>query len=76
MDRPRNNINDILLGKHAITPFTALQFERFLGISAERLMQLQAIHLVEAERSRLQQKPANLLRSKLGDFFEYHSTES
>jgi len=34
MDRPKKTINEIIKGKAAITPETALQFERVLGISS------------------------------------------
>ncbi len=34
MGRPRQKINEIIRGKRAITPETALQLEQVLGISA------------------------------------------
>ena len=34
MGRPRQKINEIIKGKRAITPATALQLEQVLGISA------------------------------------------
>ncbi|AVX21644.1 addiction module antidote protein, HigA family [Carboxydocella sporoproducens DSM 16521] len=40
--RPKKTINEIIKGKTAITPETALQFEKVLGISANYLLRLEA----------------------------------
>lgn len=44
---------EILKGKRAITPATALRLERFLGCSAEFWLGLQAAYDLEEERRRL-----------------------
>src|SRR6185436_5845704 len=46
-------VGEILQGKRAITPATALRLERFLGCSAEFWLGLQAAYDVEEERRRL-----------------------
>jgi len=44
MDRPAMTINEIVNGKAAITPETAIQLELTLGISASFWNQLEAIY--------------------------------
>src|SRR6476620_2930067 len=46
-------VGEILQGKRAITPATALRLERFLGCSAEFWLGLQASFDLEEERGRL-----------------------
>lgn len=58
-DRPKKTINEIVRGKAAITPETALQFERVLGVPASFWTNLEqqyrtAIARIE-ERTRLQE---------------------
>jgi|GEM_PF-455046 len=57
--RPLKTINEIIKGKAAITPETALQFERVLGISAtfwlNREQQYRESQARQAERQALQQ---------------------
>jgi len=56
MDRPAKTINEIIKGKEAITPQTALQLERVLGIPAdfwierERIYRLKLARLDEDEK--------------------------
>lgn len=56
MDRPMKTVNEIVKGKAAITPETALQLQHIVGLKAEfwleleRLHQLQLAELVEAEQ--------------------------
>lgn len=56
MDRPTKTINEIIKGKEAITPQTALQLERVLGIPAdfwierERIYRLKLARLDEDEK--------------------------
>ncbi len=65
MDRPTQTINEIIQGKASITPHTAIQLEYVLGIPAdfwlerERLYQLQAAILSEAEQQLEAQSWAN-----------------
>lgn len=74
--RPRKTINEIIHGKTAITPETALQFERVLGIPAsfwnnlernyqEYLARQQETQLLEASTDWLRQIPIKDL-AKLG----------
>lgn len=55
--RPKKTINEIIQGKAAITPDTALQFERVLGISASFWLNLERIYRAaqakDQERARL-----------------------
>lgn len=46
-------VGEILQGKRAITPATALRLERFLGCSAEFWLGLQAAYDLDEERARL-----------------------
>jgi antitoxin HigA-1 len=46
-------VGEILQGKRAITPATALKLERFLGCSAEFWLGLQAEYDLDEERARL-----------------------
>ena len=56
MDRPTKTINEIIKGKESITPQTALQLERVLGVPAdfwlerERLYRLRLARLDEEEK--------------------------
>jgi len=42
MGRPKKTINEIIKGKAAITPETAIQLERTLGVSSDFWNQLEA----------------------------------
>ncbi|HEX8670744.1 MAG TPA: HigA family addiction module antitoxin [Longimicrobium sp.] len=42
--RPKKTINEIIQGKAAITPETALQLERVLGVSADHILGLEQAH--------------------------------
>jgi HTH-type transcriptional regulator/antitoxin HigA len=52
MGRPIKTINEIVNGKAAITPETAIQLELALGISAEFWNSLEASHRVDLARAR------------------------
>src|SRR2546428_12723947 len=43
-DRPLKTINEIVRGKAAITPDTAIQFERAMGIPARLWLNLERVH--------------------------------
>jgi addiction module HigA family antidote len=47
-------VGEILKGKRAITPATALRLERFLGCSAEFWLGLQSAYELDEERARLE----------------------
>ncbi len=50
MERPVSAVNAIVLGKKAITPKTALDLERALGISARTWLTLEADYRLAMER--------------------------
>ena len=50
MERPVNAVNEIVLGKKAITPKTALGLERVLEIPAHVWMRLEADYRLALER--------------------------
>jgi addiction module HigA family antidote len=52
MDRPTKTINEIANGKAAITPDTAIQLERTLGISAAFWNNLEAMYRAQLARAR------------------------
>lgn len=73
--RPKKTINEIIKGKAAITPETALQFERVLGISAgfwnklesnyrESVARAQEQELLEAHTDWLREVPVNALEKR------------
>lgn len=51
---PPRRINEICLGKRAITPDTALRLARFFGMSAEFWMTLQQRHDLECAKDELE----------------------
>lgn len=53
---PPRRINEICLGKRAITPDTALRLARFFGMSAEFWMTLQQRYDLERARDELAEK--------------------
>jgi antitoxin HigA-1 len=55
---PQTAVGEILAGKRAITPATALKLERLLGSSAEFWLNLQAAYDLEEERRRAGEKLA------------------
>src|SRR5437868_13355139 len=59
-DRPKKTINEIIKGKAAITPETALQFERVLGVPASFWNNLEQNYRTalarKDERSRLEKQ--------------------
>ena len=62
---PQTAVGEILRGKRAISPGTALKLERFLGCSAEFWLGLQASYDLDEERGRLppdreETRPADL----------------
>src|SRR5438552_3225114 len=64
---PQTAVGEILRGKRAISPETALRLERFLGCSAEFWLGLQASYDLDEERGRLppdreETQPADLSR--------------
>src|SRR5437879_4429255 len=64
--RPRKTINEIVKGKAAITPETALQFEKVLGVPARFWNNREAAYrdylARQDERERLQKETGNLDR--------------
>ena len=50
---PPRRINEIVLGKRAITADTALRLARFFGTSDRLWLNLQAIYDLDVERDRL-----------------------
>jgi antitoxin HigA-1 len=50
---PPRRINEIVLGKRAVTPDTALRLSRYLGTSERFWLNLQARHDLEIEKDRL-----------------------
>lgn len=56
MDRPVKTINEIVNGKAAITPETAIQLELTLGISASFWNQLETLYREQLARRRLEQE--------------------
>lgn len=53
---PPRRINEIVQGKRAITPDTALRLSRYLGLSERFWMSLQARYDLEVEKDRLQDR--------------------
>ena len=53
---PARRINEIVLGKRAITPNTALRLSRYFGLSERFWMNLQARYDLEVEKGRLQDR--------------------
>jgi len=49
-------INEIVLGKRAITPDTALRLSRYFGLSERFWMNLQTRYDIEIEKDRLQNR--------------------
>src|ERR1039458_5136150 len=56
MGRPTKTINEIVNGKAAITPDTAIQLERTLGISASFWNNLEVMYREQLARQRSQQE--------------------
>jgi addiction module HigA family antidote len=52
---PARRINEIVLGKRAITPDTALRLSLFFGLSERFWMNLQTRYDIEVEKDRLKQ---------------------
>ena len=53
---PARRINEIVLGKRAISPDTALRLSRYFGLSERFWMNLQARYDLEVEKDRLQDR--------------------
>jgi antitoxin HigA-1 len=53
---PARRINEIVHGKRAITPDTALRLSRFFGMSERFWLNLQARYDLEVEKNRLQDR--------------------
>ena len=53
---PPRRINEIVHGKRAITPNTALRLSRYFGLSERFWMNLQARYNLEVEKDRLQDR--------------------
>ena len=53
---PPRRINEIVQGKRAITPDTALRLSRYLGLSERFWVNLQARYDLEVEKDRLQDR--------------------
>ena len=53
---PPRRINEIVLGKRAITPDTALRLSRYFGLSERFWMNLQTRYDIEVEKDRLQNR--------------------
>lgn len=56
---PPRRINEIVLGKRAITPNTALRLSLFFGLSERFWMNLQTRYDIELEKDRLEGRLAN-----------------
>ncbi len=50
---PRSRVNDIVLGRRAITAYTALRLARYLGTTADFWVNLQARYELEVARESL-----------------------
>jgi antitoxin HigA-1 len=55
---PQTAVGEILAGKRAVTPATALKLERLFGSSTEFWLNLQAAYDLEEERRRAGEKLA------------------
>jgi addiction module HigA family antidote len=53
---PARRINEIVLGKRAISPDTALRLSRYFGLSERFWMNLQSRYDLEMEKDRLQDR--------------------
>ena len=53
---PPRRINEIVLGKRAITPDTALRLSRYFGLSERFWINMQARYDLEIEKDRLQDR--------------------
>jgi len=53
---PPRRINEIVLGKRAITPDTALRLSRYFGLSERFWINLQSRYDLEVEKDRLQNR--------------------
>ncbi|MEW6716386.1 MAG: HigA family addiction module antitoxin [Chloroflexota bacterium] len=53
MSVPTRRINEIVLGKRAISPDTALRLSRYFGLSDHFWMNLQARYDIEVEKDKL-----------------------
>ncbi len=53
LDIPQIRVSEIVRGKRAVTPDTALRLARYFGTSAEFWVGMQATHDLEAARDRL-----------------------
>ena len=58
MKRPVNTINEIVMGRKAVTPRTALGLERVLDVPAHIWLRLEADYRLALERERAEGKPA------------------
>ena len=59
---PPRRINEIVLGKRAITPDTALRLSLFFGLSERFWMNLQTRYDIEMEKDRLEDRLAKEVR--------------
>ena len=59
---PPRRINEIVHGKRAITPDTALRLSRYFGLSERFWINMQARYDLEIEKDRLQDRLANEVR--------------
>ena len=53
---PPRRINEIVLGKRAVTPDTALRLSRYFGLSERFWMNLQTRYDIEVEKDKLQNR--------------------
>jgi addiction module HigA family antidote len=53
---PPRRINEIVLGKRAITPDTALRLSRYFGLSERFWMNLQTRYDIEVQKDKLQSR--------------------
>lgn len=53
---PPRRINEIVLGKRAVTPDTALRLSRYFGLSERFWINLQTRYDIEMEKDRLQNR--------------------
>jgi len=59
---PPRRINEIVLGKRAVTPDTALRLSLFFGLSERFWMNLQTRYDLEVEKDRLEDRLAKEVR--------------
>jgi addiction module HigA family antidote len=62
---PTRRINEIVLGKRAISPDTALRLSRYFGMSDRFWMNLQARYDIEVEKDKLADRLEREVRARI-----------